>query len=208
MSWRTHVDCLRTPPAGSSRGRRPEWPTGCWWSRSGSSTGRARSQQNARRRSPQREARSRQLCTRLGHSLRSRCRCPQMRVGWMHGGVAGCGRVVLAIRDILEDGRDRLLQRVHRHPDPGRQPAAVGQRDPRVGYDPHWMWEVGHHAYEGPPSGPREDSSKARVCWNSITSGRLLEGCNFLRNFSSSQATHYAYAIPTGRDSCHDRDSR
>ncbi len=44
--------------------------------------------------------------------------------------VARRERVALAVRDVLEDGRDGL--RIVRQPQPRREPRAVGQRDPDV----------------------------------------------------------------------------
>ena len=50
-------------------------------------------------------------------------------------GVARGRRVVLAVRDVLEDGRHRARLGVLGQPDPRREPHAVAHRDPGVADD-------------------------------------------------------------------------
>jgi hypothetical protein len=50
--------------------------------------------------------------------------------------VARGERVALAVREVLEDRGDGL--RIVGQPQPGREPGAVGQRDPDVVHPAHW----------------------------------------------------------------------
>ena len=71
----------------------------------------------------------------------------------MHLLIARQGAIALAVRDIFQNGRHRVCRGILRHPDPGRQAAAIGHDDTHVGKIHHTVAKAGYGLHRVSPWG-------------------------------------------------------
>jgi hypothetical protein len=84
----------------------------------------------------------------------------------VHRLVAAAHVVALAVGDVFEDGRDRVVPGVLRQPDARRQAGAVGQRDPRVLDTPYPAREILDYLHTAGVTRHDLASSPLLVWWN------------------------------------------